>query len=507
MEAFPWWSEEQKKFASEIEEFVNGIVPRTEEAWWRREFPWDLVKMIAERGYFGAGVPKEYGGLGLGATGACIASEEMCRTPGLGQGIFISTMLGGLRQIIEFGTENQKRRFLRRIAEGELGAICITEPFVGSDAAGIETYARREGVRYIITGKKRFTTGAGIASRYMLYARTSDDPEAILRHQHLTGFIVEKGMPGFTVERVNELICFDNIQNGYLNLDEVPVPVENRIGEEGQGWSVMTGGLNYERTFVAAASLGQLRTLIKAVVPYAQRRIQFGRPTIDIVNNQIKIADLLMTLKVARLNTYYTAYLLDMGQDAAIESAICKIYNTDRTMEASVDAIQVMGGDGVTKFYPLEAILRQAKTDQIAGGTNEVSRLLIYRMGLREMAKDLKMSRRVVHKELGVPITTFEKPLKQTQIDEDCLLQVLAENYRVDPGLYMTREDFKEEFEVKDEELDRILLSLDHKKLIKLYRSRRGIEMVKATYEGLRKANPPEYYRWFPSWVKKENIF
>lgn len=507
MEAFPWWSEEQRRLADEVEEFVDGIMWRAEEARWKREFPWDIVKRMAERGYFGAGISEEYGGMGLGATGACIASEEMCRIPGLGQGVFINTMLGGLRQTIEFGTEEQKRRFLPRIAKGEIGAICITEPFVGSDAAGTETVAQRDGDKYIITGKKRFTTGVGVASRYMLYARTSDEVEDRRRYRHLTAFIVEKGMPGFTVEKVNELICFDNMQNGCLNLDEVPVPVDNRIGEEGQGWSVMTTGLNYERTLIAAASLGQLRTLIRAVVPYAQRRVQFGRPTIDLVNNQFKIADLFMTLKLARLATYYTAYLLDLGQDAALESAICKTYNTDSTVEASLNAIQVMGADGVTKFYPLEGVLRQSKTDQIAGGTNEIGRLLIYRMGLREMAKELKMPRRVVHNELGVPLTTFESAAKQSRFDEDTLLKVLAEDYRVNPGLYMSREDLKEAFDVEDEELDQALASLEQKKLVNLYRSRGQIMLAKATYEGLRKAHPPEYYRWFPPWVRKEDIF
>jgi hypothetical protein len=314
-------------------------------------------------------------------------------------------------------------------------------------------------------------------------------------------------MPGFTVERVNALICFDNIQNGYLNFDEVPVPMDNRIGEEGHGWNVMTGGLNYERTFVSAASLGQLKTLLKALVPYAQRRIQFGRPTIDLVNNQFKIADLFMTIKLARLATYYTAYLLDLGESAAIESTTCKIYNTDRTLEACIDAIQVMGGDGVTKFYPLEGILRQAKTDQIAGGTNEVGRLLIYRMGLREIAKELKRQRRVVHKDLGVPITTFESPMKQSQIDEENLLKVLSEDYKVNPGLYMSREDLSDLFDVDNKTLDEFLTSLEQKKLVKLYRGKKGIEMAKATYEGLKKANPSEYYQWFPSWVKKENTF
>lgn len=506
MEPFPWWTEEQRKFATEIEEFVDEVLPRDEEARWKREFPWDIFHAIAERGYAGADIPREYGGMGLGATGACIVSEEMCRMPAVGR-IFEASMLGGLRQVMEFGTEEQKRRFLPRIAKGELGAICITEPFVGTDAAATETVARRDGDRYIITGKKRFTTGVGVASRYMLYARTSDDPEDVRQYRHLTGFIAEKGMPEFSVERVNELIAFDNVPNGVLNFDEVPVPLENMIGEEGEGWQVMMTGLNYERTLVAAASLGTLREVITALVPYTQRRIQFGRPTINLVNNQFKIADLFMTLNLARLATYYTAYLEDLGQDIALASSTCKVFNSDRTMEALIDAVQVMGGDGVTKFYPLEGMLRQSKIDQIVGGTSEAGRLVIYRTGLREMAKSWKMPHRLRHKELGVPITRYGEPVEQPQVDEDKLLKVLAEDYRVNPGLYMSRDDLKEVFNVDDEELDRLLVSLEQKKLVKLYQGRKGIELAKATYEGLRKANPPEHYRWFPSWVRKEDIF
>jgi alkylation response protein AidB-like acyl-CoA dehydrogenase len=507
MEAFFWWNDEQKKLAVSVKEFVDELMPRAEEASWKQEFPWDIVDSLANRGYFGAGVDKEYGGMGLGATGACIITEEIGRMPGLGPGVFAASMLGGTHQIKEFGTEEQRARFLSRVAKGELGAIALTEPFVGTDAAGIETTARREGNTYIINGKKRFVTGAGVANRYMLYARTSDDPEDIHRNRHITGFIVEKGMPGFTVEKINELIGLDNILNGYLNLDEVPVPVNNRIGDEGQGWQIMTSGFNYERVICASLAVGGFRELLKSVVSYGQRRIQFGQPTINIPTNQFKVADILLELKLAKLSTYYAAHLLDLGQPAAIESSICKLYGTDMLMHASVEAVQVMGGDGATKFYPLDRILREAKVAQIAGGTSEAMKLLIHRMGLREMADQLKMPRRVVHEELGVPMSAVAAPAKQPQIDDNKLLKVLAEDYRVNPGLYMSREDLKEQFDVKNEELDRVLVSLEEKKLVKLHRRRGVIELAKATYEGLKKANPSEYYRWFPSRVRKEDIF
>jgi alkylation response protein AidB-like acyl-CoA dehydrogenase len=507
VEHFPWWTEEQKKLAGDVKEFVDELMPRAEEASWKKEFPWDIVDRIAEKGYFGAGIAKEYGGMGLGITGTCIVNEEIGRMPALGPGVYSSAMLGGVHQVTGFGTEEQKAKFLARTAKGELGAIALTEPFVGTDAAGIETTARRDGNTYIINGKKRFVTGTGTASRYMLYARTSDDPEDIRRNRHLTGFIVEKGVPGFTVEKINELIGLDNIQNGYLNLDEVLVPRDNRIGDEGQGWQIMMSGLNYERLICASLAVGGYRELLKSVVSYGQRRIQFGQPTINFTNNQFKIADMLAELKLAKLSTYYAAYLMDLGQTAAVDASICKLYASDMLMHASVEAAQVMGGDGVTKFYPLDRIMREAKTGQIAGGTSEAMKLLIYRMGLREMADELKMPRRVIHKELGVPLPSVAAPAKQSQIDDDKLLKVLAEDYRVNPGLYMSREDLQEQFDVGDEALDRVLVSLEEQKLAKLYRRRGVISLAKATYQGLKKANPQEYYRWFPPRVRKEDIF
>jgi len=507
METFFWWSDEQKKLAAGIKEFVDELMPRAEEASWKQEFPWDIVESIASRGYFGAGIAKEYGGMGLGVTGTCIVNEEIGRMPALGAGIFGASILGGVHQIKGFGTEEQKARFLARVAKGELGAIAITEPFAGTDVAGIETTARRDGNNYIINGKKRFVTGTGTASRYMLYARTSDDPETLRHNRHITGFIVEKGMPGFNVEKINELIGWDNIYNGYLNLDEVPVPVDNRIGDEGQGWQIMVSGFNYERVLTASLAVGGFRELLKSVVSYGQRRIQFGQPTINLTNNQFKIADMLAELKLSRLSMYYAAQLMDLGQQAAVEASISKLYSTDMLMRSSIEAIEVMGGDGVTKFYPLDRIMREAKIGQIAGGTSEAMKLLIYRMGLREMAKELKMPRRVIHEELGVPMPTSVAPAKKPQIDDSGLLNVLAEDYRVNPGLYMSREDLKEQFDVSDEELDRVLVSLEEKKLVKLYQRRGTIELAKATYQGLKKANPPEYYRWFAPRVRKEDIF
>jgi alkylation response protein AidB-like acyl-CoA dehydrogenase len=506
MEHYPWWTDEQKKFADEAQVFAETLVPRDAETRWTREFPWDIFKKMAEKGYSGAGVPKEYGGLGLGATGACIASEAFNRMPGPGR-TFVGNMLGGLRQIIEYGTEEQKQRFLPRIAKGETGAIVITEPFVGTDAAGIETSARREGDTYVLNGKKRYIVAAGVAHRHMVYARTSNNPDDVKAYKHLTGFIVEKGTPGLTVEKINEIIGFDNIQNGVLNFDNVPVPAANRIGEEGEGWRVMTAGLNFERTLICAQVTGWIFELLRNAVPYAQRRVQFGRPTIDIPENQFKIANLVSKAKIARLLTYYTAHLWDLGWDITLESNMAKLYNCEAAMQASLEAIQVMGGDGVTPFYPLSEIMGVSKVENIAGGTMEACRLVIFRTAVRQMADEFKMRRRVVHEKLGVPVPVSITPAKLKEVTEATLIAVLAEDYRVNPGLYMSMADFKEQFDADEKALSETLTALEQQGLVKLYRTKKGIELAKATYEGLAKAHPPEYYRWYPPWATKERIF
>ena len=436
MEHFPWWTEEQKKLAAELETFAEEVmVPRDAESRWTREFPWDIFEKIAKKGYTGVAVPKEYGGMGMGATGACIVVEAFCRMPGPGR-IMVGNMIGGLRQIIEAGTEEQKQRFLPRMAQGEIGAIVITEPFAGTDAAGMEMVGKKEGNSYILNGKKRFIVSAGVASRYFVYVRTSDDPADRAKYRHLTAFVVEKGAPGFSVEKMNEVLGFENIQNGVLDFDNVPVSIDNRIGEEGDGWKIMTAGLNFERTLISAMTLGWQGELLKNAVPYSQRRVQFGKPTIDIPANQAKISDLIIQFKLSRLATYYTAYLWDLGWDITVESNVTKVFNVEGTMRSSLDGLQVMGGDGVTPFYPAQAIMDIAKVEHISGGTMEACRQVIFKSGVRQMEPDLKMRRRVVHPKLGVPVPAVGSVEKIKNPDSAAVLRTLAEDYKVNPGLF-----------------------------------------------------------------------
>ncbi|MHA1607982.1 MAG: acyl-CoA dehydrogenase family protein [Candidatus Freyarchaeota archaeon] len=358
MEKYPWWTEGQKRLADEVEDFADEVLPRVAEAVYLKEHPRDILRKIAEKGWFGVLVPEEYGGMGKngGVTGCCIISEGLCKAGFIG-GLFFSTMFGGVNQLVNFGTDEQKERWLPRVAKGELlGAIALTEPFVGSDAGGVMTRARREGDEYVINGKKRFVSNTGVADVYLVYARTSDDPADVQSRRHMTAFIVEKGTPGFSVEKVNELAVFDGVRNGVLDFNDVRVPAENVVGGEGNGWNVMINGLNFERLMIAVGVVAGMREAIRYSLFFTERRVQFGLRTIDFESNQYKIADMIIRYQTARLMTYYTAYLMDQGLDPSIESNVAKIYATEACREAAIDALQVAGGDAFTKFYPIEMV-------------------------------------------------------------------------------------------------------------------------------------------------------
>jgi alkylation response protein AidB-like acyl-CoA dehydrogenase len=413
-----------------------------------------------------------------------------------------------LEQLLVFGNEAQKKRWLPQYANGKIGAVCITEPAIGSDAASIETTARREGNEYVINGKKRFITNAGIADFYLVYAKTSQKPEDRAKYRHLSAFMIEKGMSGFNVERINELGGWDGLPNGYLDFNEVRVPSENRIGEEGDGWKIMVAGLNFERTVFAACMLGPMREGIRYAVAHAQRRIQFGMPTINAEVNQFKIADMIAQYRTSRLLVYYAAYLLDTHKEAILDATVAKLYSSEAYERLLSTACQIMGGDGWTKFYPIVAFMRDSKVNQIGAGTSEVMRMVLFRQGLKAMKQQLKMPPRQIHPKLGIPTSTTEIP-KIADISEDSILGMLAEDYRVNPGLYMSREEMKERIlNITDEQLDALLSSLENRGLVKLYRDRKGIiTLAKATYKGLRKAKPQEYYKWFPDWIDKNLLF
>jgi alkylation response protein AidB-like acyl-CoA dehydrogenase/DNA-binding transcriptional ArsR family regulator len=520
MDTFPWWTEKQKRLSEEVEEFVEENTPRATEALWKFENPDDLIKKVAEKGWFGTLIPEEYGGMGseVGVTGACIVAEGLARLGPL-TATYSTTCFGGTHQLVRLGTPEQKDRWLPKIARGEqINALCLTEPFVGSDAAGVTTRATRVEGGYLINGKKRFISTSGIADNYFVYVKTSDEPGDRASYKHLTGLYVQKGMPGFTVERVNALAVFDAVRNGVLNFKDVFVPEENVVGGEGMGWMCMISGLNLERTLIAVSVIAGIREALRYSYYMSQRRVQFGQRTIEFESNQYRIADMIIGYKTARLLAYYAASLLDQGAEPLIEANSAKIYATETARKAAEDALQVMGGDGFTKYYPIETTLRDSKILEVGGGTNDVLRRLISNQGWRIMRDMLKPPRRRVHEKLGIPIPYFrnppelELPTKTGAHDpeavEKSILLALAEDYRVNPGLHLTREELIEDTGLDDEHLDEALLSLEEKNLVDIYRDKKGIlRLVKATYAGLEKVRSIDYFRWYPEWLRRDEIF
>ncbi len=509
MENYPWWTEAQSRLAEDAKKFVDEeLLSIGERATLENKFSREAMKRMAQQGWFGALVPQRYGGHleEWGVTGAAILNEEAARAGVVGP--LGTTMFGSATQIVHAGSEEQKQKWLPRMARGELlGCITMTEPYAGSDIASIESTAVREGDFYVINGKKRFQTTAAAADLYLCYFRTSERPEDRESYRHLTAFVVEKGTPGFHVERINEMIGMQGNYNGNLTFDNAKVPAFNRIGGEGEGWRIMMGGLNVERILNAAPILGMMRECIRYTQQHLERRIQFGRPTGDIATNQFKLSDMISRLYLTRLVMYYAAYCADLGREVPIEAAVSKLFAADWAMEAALEAIQCMGGNGALKIYPVQRIMQDAKLTQIAAGTSEVLKLLIYRQGTKRMKADLKVPRRAVDPELGVPLPVGKYPAPKPARSEADILNILAENYRVNPGLHMTLEDIREWIEVDEGELVKHLETLEKSGAVGLYRTRKGIALARITLSGLQKAHPPEYYRRIPGWVNPDDVF
>ncbi|MHA1232017.1 MAG: acyl-CoA dehydrogenase family protein [Candidatus Helarchaeota archaeon] len=512
LEPFWWWTDEQKKLAKDVNQFCDDHIELAEKAYFEGRFPWEVMDMVAERGYMGAGVPKEYGGMDLGATGCCIVAEALGRLYAVGH-VFVVSMLGGLHQLIKFGSDELKQKYLTQIADGKvLGAVCITEPFAGSDAANVYTTAEKDGDEWVINGKKRMITGAGAAGRYFVYCKTSDDPQDRRQYRHLTAFVIDKGTKGLTLEKINWLVGFDNVPNGYLDFDDVRIPDTQRCGEIGQGWQVMMSGLNFERLIGAAVVGGGFGDVIRLLIHYMERRVQFNTQVRSFTNLQFDLADIITKFKIARLISYYTAYLLDHGKELKMNemalgvwASIAKLYNTISAREIGISAVQMTGGDGLTRFYPIERMIRESKIGEIVAGTTEVQKMIIYRGTLLEKAYTEMTHRFKIDPDLGLPIITNEpSPWLRSEPTAENLLKILADDYKANPGLYMTIDDIRNLTKWKRKAIIELAEQLEKEGLIVTYRRKDKLTLVKANYKGLKKANPKEYYRWYPNWVKAD---
>lgn len=338
------------------------------------EFPWEVVKVFAESDLMGVFIPQEYGGMGFGVMELSIAIEELSRFCG---GITLALAGTGLGTfpIILFGSEEQKKTYLPRIAKGEwLAAFAITEANAGSDAAGIETTAVKDGDSYILNGTKQWITNGGEAEVYTVIAMTNKAKGA----RGASAFIVRKGTPGFTFGKKEQKLGIRASATRELVFQDCRIPKENMLGREGMGFIVTMKTFDASRPGVAAQALGIAQGALDEAIAYVRTRIQFGKPIASFQAVQHMLADMATQIEAARALIYATSRMYDAGaKDTSKESAMSKLLASDVAMKVTTDAVQIFGGYGYMKDYPVEKMMRDAKITQIYEGTNQIQRNVI----------------------------------------------------------------------------------------------------------------------------------
>ena len=350
------------------------ILPVRAELDEKEEFPWAIMKDLADADLFRIFIPEEYDGLGEGVLTLCLAVEELSRACGGVAVTYAADALGAM-PILLYGSEEQKRKYLPDIASGaRLTAFGLTEPGAGSDAGGIRTTAARDGDDYVINGTKQFITNGGEAEIYTVIALT--DPTRGPRGA--SAFIVEKDTPGFTFGKKEKKMGMRTSATRELVFHNCRVPKENLLGREGVGFIVTMKTLDSTRPGVGAVAVGLAQGALEAAVAYAQQREQFGHPISAIQAIQHMLANMAMELEAARALIYATARTIDSGAKNISEiGAMAKVFATDMAMKVTTDAVQVFGGPGYMRDYPVEKMMRDAKINQIWEGTNQVLRNVI----------------------------------------------------------------------------------------------------------------------------------
>jgi alkylation response protein AidB-like acyl-CoA dehydrogenase len=339
-------------------------------------YPADQLRLLSEQGLMGLYIPETYGGAGLGALAFCLAVEEIAWACASTAVIYLVQYAAGY-PLVSHGTEDQKRRYLPRLATGEITtALSISEPGAGSDAASMTTTAVRKGDRYVLNGTKMWVTNGSHASVLTLFA-TVDRGRG---HKGVTAFLVEPTFPGFALGKLERKMGIRGSPTVALHLSDCEVPVDNRLGEEGQGFRVALGALDRSRPAVGAQAVGIAQAALDASVAYARERQQFGQPIMAFQGIQFMLADMAMQVHASRLMVRYAAALVDHGATAtSLESSMAKCFASDAAMKVAIDAVQIHGGYGYTREYPVERFMRDAKITQIYEGTNQIQRTVIAR--------------------------------------------------------------------------------------------------------------------------------
>jgi alkylation response protein AidB-like acyl-CoA dehydrogenase len=371
-------TDEQQAFRASIRQLVEDkISPRAAEIDAEDEYPWDIDELLVKNGFAGVSYPEEFGGAGGGAVELCLLVEEISRSSAGVSLIPTVNKLGAIPVLLE-GTEDQKREVCEGITNGtHRMSYCLTEPASGSDAAAMKSRALRDGDEWIITGTKRFITGAGASDLYTYFAVT--DPEAP-KGKGITAFLISGDLKGFSLGRKEDKMGIRGSPTREVILDGCRVPSSNVIGEIGGGFQIAMRTLDYSRPTIAAQALGIAQGAYDFAVTYCNERRQFGAPISAFQGMQFLFADMAISIETARLAVYRAAKSVDDDEpNMSYWAAIAKCYASDVAMSVTTDCVQALGGYGYVREYPVERFMRDAKITQIYEGTNQIQRVVIAR--------------------------------------------------------------------------------------------------------------------------------
>lgn len=376
------FDQEHRMFRESVRKWIAAeIVPHADEWEEKGEFPNELFLKAGELGFFGGGMPEEYGGVGGDFRYKLVLGEELarCGSGGVGAGLVLHESIV-LPIVNAFGSEEQKQRYLEPGIRGEkIGALAITEPDTGSDVGAIQTRAVLDGDEYVITGSKMFITNGARADFYIVACKTAGE----LGHRGISEILVEKGTPGFTVGRKLDKLGWRASDTAELAFDEVRVPVSSLLGTENNGFVQIMHGFQTERLIMAVLSVAAAQHCFDITLQYAKQRQAFGRPIGSFQVNRHKFADMLTWIEAARRLVYHTVWLHINGLDCANEIAMCKIFACEKAVEIADMCIQIHGGYGYMMEYMVQRIWRDQRIQPIGGGTSEIQKEIIgKRLGL-----------------------------------------------------------------------------------------------------------------------------
>jgi alkylation response protein AidB-like acyl-CoA dehydrogenase len=379
-------TEEQQELKAALRRFANKeIAPQAAAADEREEYPWASFDAWRDSGFVRALYPEAFGGEGGDTLTYALAVEEVARVCA-SSSLFVLISRLGMTAVMLYGSDELQAKYVPRVASGECQAsYCLSEPNAGSDVASMAMRAVRDGGHYVLTGTKVWITNAGISDFYTVFAKT--DPDA--GHRGISAFVVEKTFPGFSIGKLEHKMGVRGSPTGEIVFDDVPVPAENLIGEEGQAFGYAMAALDRSRPIVGAQAVGIAQGALDVAARYVAERRQFDQRIADFQGIQFMLADMATQLEAARLLVYSACAKIDDGAAGVTRaSAMAKLFASDTAMRVTTDAVQLLGGAGYTREFPVERMMRDAKVTQIYEGTNQVQRIVVARRVLDELAPE-----------------------------------------------------------------------------------------------------------------------